>query len=102
MAVMYNLLAGAGLNDTQYTIYLILSISCLALLFIAAVVAILVVLFQQSNSDGIQGITASSETFYGKNKGQSIEYKLKKWTWISLIVLAILSILVYVVQLMVS
>lgn len=100
MSVMYSLLA--NLNDTQYTIYLILSISCLVLLFIAALAAVLVVLFQQSNSDGIQGITASSETFYGKNKGQSVEAKLKKWTWISLVVLAVLSILVYIVQLFVS
>ena len=67
-------------------------------MFIAAIIAILVVLFQKSNSDGIQGITATSETFFGKNKGRSIESKLKKWAWISLIVLGILSIVVYIVQ----
>lgn len=72
----------------------------MALLFVAAIVAIIVVLFQKSNSDGIQGITATSETFFGKNKGRSIESKLKKWTWITLVVLGVLSIVVYVVQIM--
>ena len=69
-------------------------------MFIAALVAIIVVLFQKSNSDGIQGITATSETFYGKNKGRSIESKLKKWSWITLGVLGVLSIVVYIVQIM--
>ena len=94
------LLAPAGLTDTQYTLYLTFTLLFMPLMFIAAIIAIIVVLFQKSNSDGIQGITATSETFFGKNKGRSIESKLKKWAWITLIVLAVLSIVVYVVQVM--
>jgi len=70
----------------------------LILIFIASLAAIIMVLFQKSNSDGIQGITASSETFFGKNKGRSIESKLKKWSWILLGVIAGLSIVIYIVQ----
>ena len=88
------LLAPAGLTDTQYTLYITFTLLFMALMFIAAIIAIIVVLFQKSNSDGIQGITATSETFFGKNKGRSIESKLKKWAWITLIVLAVLSIVV--------
>mgnify|MGYP001086508215 CR=1 FL=1 len=95
------LLAPAGMSDTVYTLYMVLSVACLILIFLTALVAILLVLFQKSNSDGIQGITASSETFFGKNRGQSIESKLKKWTWICMIVLGVLSIVVYVVNLLV-
>lgn len=84
----------------MYEAYLISSVVLYVLLFVAALVAIILVLFQQSNSDGIQGITGSSETFFGKNKGRSIESKLKKWTWITLVVLGVLSIVVYVVQIM--
>lgn len=101
MSAMLNMLATAGMGDAAFIAYRILSITCIVLLFVAALLAILAILFQQSNSEGIQGITASSETFFGKNKGQSIEYKLKKWTWISLIVLAVLSIALYVLQLLV-
>ena len=56
------------------------------------------IMFHMSNSEGIQGITASSETFFGKHKGNSIEAKLKKWTWVSLAVITVLSIAVYIVQ----
>ena len=96
------LLAPAGLTDTQYTLYITFTLLFMALMFIAAIIAIIVVLFQKSNSDGIQGITATSETFFGKNKGRSIEGKLKKWAWITLIVLAVLSIVVYIVQIMLA
>ena len=95
------LLAPAGMSDTVYTLYMVLSVACLILIFLTALVAIILVLFQKSNSDGIQGITASSETFFGKNRGQSIESKLKKWTWVCMIVLGVLSIVVYIVNLMV-
>lgn len=90
------------LTGTQYTIYISLTLGFMALLFIAAIVAIVVVLFQKSNSDGIQGITATSETFFGKNKGRSIESKLKKWAWISLIVIGVLSIVIFITQVMLS
>jgi preprotein translocase subunit SecG len=99
MGATLNLLA--EFSDTQLIIYRICSFGSIILMFFAALTAIILVLFQQSNSDGIQGITASSETFFGKNKGQSLENKLKKWTWICLIVLAVLAIVNYVVQLLV-
>lgn len=101
---MANLLVpagAAGMSEAIYTLYMVLSITCLVVLFLAAIVTILIVLFQKSNSDGIQGITASSETFFGKNRGQSIESKLKKWTWILLGVIAFLSIALYIVNLLV-
>lgn len=94
--MLSNLLA--GMSDSQYTAYITVCLICLILIFIAAVAAILLVLFQKSNSDGIQGITASSETFFGKNKGRSVESKLKKWSWILLGVIAALAIVVYIVQ----
>ncbi|MDE6598375.1 MAG: preprotein translocase subunit SecG [Clostridia bacterium] len=87
------------MSETLFTLYMVLTVACLILIFLAALVTILLVLFQKSNSDGIQGITASSETFFGKNRGRSIESQLKKWTWICLIVIGVLAIVVYVVGL---
>lgn len=95
---MFTNLLAAGMDPALYTVYWIVVITCLIVIFLAALLTILIVLFQKSNSDGIQGITASSETFFGKNRGRSIESKLKKWTWIALAVIAVLAILVYVVQ----
>lgn len=98
---MITAMMATGMNNGQWYAYLTLDITCLILIFLAALVTIIVVLVQKSNSDGIQGITASSETFFGKNRGRSIESKLKKWSWILLAVIAVLSIIVYVVQLLV-
>lgn len=97
---MLNLLA-VQMSPEMYNVFVILAAVAMGLMFAAALVAIILVLLQQSNSDGIQGITGSSETFFGKNKGQSIESKLKKWTWISLGVLAVLSIIFYVVMIII-
>ena len=92
---MLNLLATFG--DSSYTAYVVLRTIAIVAMFLAALTAIVLVLLQQSNSEGIQGITGSSETFFGKNKGQSIESKLKKWSWICLGVLAFLAIAFYIV-----
>ena len=98
---MLNLLA-IQMSPEAYNVFVVLAAVAMGLMFVAALGAIILVLLQQSNSDGIQGITGSSETFFGKNKGQSIESKLKKWTWITLAVLALLSIIFYVVMIILS
>lgn len=95
---MLNLLA--AFNTPEWVAYIVLTSVAIALMFIAALAAIVLVLLQQSNSEGINGITGSSETFFGKNKGQSIESKLKKWTWICLGVLAVIAIIFYVASIL--
>lgn len=95
---MLNLLA--AFNTPQWVAYIVLTSAAIVLMFLAALAAIILVLLQQSNSEGIDGITGSSETFFGKNKGQSIESKLKKWTWVALGVLAVIAILFYVASIL--
>ena len=85
------------MGTDAYTAYVVLRTIAICAMFLAALAAIVLVLLQQSNSEGIEGITGSSETFFGKNKGQSIESKLKKWSWICLGVLAFLAIAFYIV-----
>lgn len=97
MMQLVNLLAPAA-SAALYNIYLAISIVLVVAMLIAAIVAIVLVLMQPSNSDGIQAIQGSSETFFGKNKGKSIEEKLKKWTTICLIVLAVLALVFYILQ----
>ncbi len=48
---------------------------------IASLVLILVVLLQSGKSAGISGsIAGGAETFFGKNKGRTIDALLEKWT----------------------
>ena len=85
-------------TETHRLVHDTLLIALIVLMLIAAVAAIVLILLQPSNSSGIDALGGSSETFFGKNKGKSIEAKMKKWTWICLIVLAVLAIVYYVLQ----
>ena len=81
-----------------WTVYQIVSFILLALMAVCALVAIVIVLFQPSNSSGIDALGGSSETFFGKNKGKSTESVLKRWTIICLVVLAVLAVVFFILQ----
>ena len=92
-----NLLAGA-IDSNLDTLRITLSAIMIVAMVIAALATIILVLLQPANSSGIDALGGSSETFFGKNKGKSIEEKMKKWTIICLIVLAVLAIAFFVLQ----
>ena len=98
MTKLINLLVPAK-GASSYNLYMGLSITMIVLMAIAAITAVILVLLQPSNSQGIDALGGSSETFFGKNKGKSVEAKMKKLTWICLVVLVIFSIVFYVLQL---
>ncbi len=98
MLTLTTLLDISYANDTLQLVSSILNTTLIILMAIAALTAIVLVLLQPSNSTGIDALGGSSETFFGKNKGKSIEAKMKKWTWICLAVLLVLSIAFYVLQ----
>ena len=88
-----NLLA----SETALLIRDIIAIVTIVVMALAALGAIILILLQQSNSSGIDALGGSSETFFGKNKGKSLESKLKKWTIICLVVLLVFSVIYFVV-----
>lgn len=48
---------------------------------VLALILIIVVLMQSGNQRGLSGsIAGGAETFFGKNKGRTLDSKLKKWT----------------------
>lgn len=85
-------------NATLETVHTVLTTAIIILMAIAAIATIILVLIQQSNSSGIDALGGSSETYYGKEKGKSVEEQMKKWTWICLIVLGVLAVLFYVLH----
>lgn len=98
--MLQNIMDSAMMTPVEWAVYWTILAICLIVIFLAALFAIILVLFQKSNSEGIQGITASSETFFGKNRGRSIESKLKKWSWVVLGLIGVLSVVAYIIQLM--
>ncbi len=99
MLNLVNLLATFK-SETHETVHDVLCIAMIVLMALAAITAIVLVLLQPSNSSGIDALGGSSETFFGKNKGKSIEAKMKKWTWICLAVLVVFSIAFYVINML--
>ncbi len=83
---------------TVQTIHDVVVIVLIVLMLLCAVAAIILVLFQPGNSQGIDALGGSSETFFGKNKGRSMESKMKKWTIIVLVILAVLALTFFILQ----
>ena len=58
-----------------------LIIATLVVQIILSLILVVVVLFQSGNQTGLSGsIAGGAETFFGKNKGRTLDAKLKKWT----------------------
>lgn len=85
------------ISETASIIQKTLSIFMIVVMAIAALAAIVLILLQQGNSTGINALGGSSETFFGKNKGKSLEAKMKKWTIICLVILLVFSVLFFVI-----
>ena len=83
----------------SYELALTLRIILLALMALSSIFLIFAILKQTGNSDGVSAISGSSntDTFYGKNKGKRLESRLKKWTMIAGIILAVASVLLFVI-----
>jgi preprotein translocase subunit SecG len=91
----YNLLAGVS-SETN-VLRTVLFVTTLVIMALAAIATIVLILLQPGNSTGIDALGGSSETFFGKNKGKSIEAKMKKWTIICLVILLVFSVIFFVV-----
>lgn len=77
------------------TIQIVLGI----LLLVTAVFLIVAVLMQNGKSHGLSGaISGGAETFFGKQKGSTIEKRLSKLTTIVAIVFVIIVLVVYIRQ----
>ena len=98
MLNLMNLLTPTA-GDASYNLYFGLSLTMIILMGLSALAIVVMIMLQPSNSTGIDALGGSSETFFGKNKGKSMEAQLKKWTWICLAILVVFSIAFYILQL---
>lgn len=69
------------------------------ILLIAAVVIIIAVLFQSNKGKGLSGtIAGGSETYFGRNKGKSLDKKLSTVTTVLAVVFLCVVLFVYIMQ----
>ncbi len=95
-AIMQMLLA----PSQYYNLYKVLSIVLLSIIAVVALMVIVLVVILPSASSGIDAINGNSETFFGKNKGRTMESKMKLATAIGLVIIGVLSVVFYVLQLL--
>lgn len=64
-----------------------------AVLLIASIIIVVLVMLQQSKQAGLSGaIAGGADTFFGKNKGRTMEAKLAKYTKVIAIVFMVVSL----------
>lgn len=59
---------------------------------IACIALVIVVLMQEGKSAGLGAISGAAETYWGKNKGRSMEGKLVKFTTILAVAFVVVAI----------
>ena len=70
----------------------ILKYVLMVLFVLVCIIATVLVLMQEGRSQGLGAIAGAAETYWGKNKGRSMEGNLVKWTKILTIVFFLLAI----------
>ena len=57
-----------------------------------------VVIFQEGNSQGLGAVGGMAESYWGKNKGRSLEGKLQKFTAIAAALFIIVSLVLNIIE----
>ena len=70
----------------------ILKYVLMVLFVLVCIIATVLVLMQEGRSQGLGAIAGAAETYWGKNKGHSMEGNLVKWTKILTVVFFLLAI----------
>ena len=70
----------------------ILKYVLMVLFVLVCIIATVLVLMQEGRSQGLGAIAGAAETYWGKNKGCSMEGNLVKWTKILTVVFFLLAI----------
>lgn len=70
----------------------IIEIVLAVLITICSIFMIIAVVAQKGESNGVTGITGQADTFYNRNKGGSLQGKIKKLVMIDAVIIMVLAI----------
>jgi len=91
--IMKNLIgAREDLPDWVLSSFPIIKIVIACIIAAGALFMIIAVMLSESNENGVSAISGSYETFYNKNKGKSLQGRIKKLTVIDAVILMVLCI----------
>ena len=95
MANLADMLLKIEVSDALATVIYVSKIVVLILLALSALFMVFVVLFQPGSSSGIGALGGTTETFLSKNKGKTMDSKMKKYTVVAGILMAVLCIVFF-------
>lgn len=91
---MLNIFLMAITRDTRVIVTGIMMVIAVAISILLTVM----ILMQKGNTNDVGAITGGkSETYYGKNKARTVDSKLKVWTAILGIALAVIAIVYFII-----
>ena len=98
-----NVISLLSANDAEMPAWVVnsfptIKIVLAVLICVCAIFIIVASLCQKSEADGANAITGKADTFYNRNKGDSLQGKIKKWTVVASVVILVLCILFLVVN----
>ena len=98
-----NVISLLSANDAEMPSWVVKSFPVLkivlaCLICVCAIFIIVATLAQKTEANGSNAITGQADTFYNRNKGESLQGKIKKLTVIASIVILVLCILFLVVN----
>lgn len=71
----------------------IIKIVIMCLLAVFSIAMIVMVVMQKSNTNGVSAISGQTDTFYNRNKGATLQGKIKIWTIVCAVVIMVLCII---------
>lgn len=77
----------------------VLKIIIAVVIAILSVLMIVAVVTQKGESNGITGVTGNADTFYNRNKGASLQGRIKKLTIIDAVLLFVLCVVFLILNL---
>lgn len=64
---------------------------------VICIVLVIIVVFQEGNDKGMGVISGGADTFFGKDKGRTMDSRLKKFTAVLAIAFAIITVILYLI-----
>ena len=90
-------------NDTAVAPWIVSSFPIIKIVLCVAIALlsifmIIAVLMQKGSSNGVDAVTGQMDTFYNKNKGSSLQGKIKKLMIIAAILLIVLCVVFLIIN----
>lgn len=82
-----------GMPDWIVKSFPVINIVIIAVLAVLAIAMMVFVLMQKSDSDGMSAISGKTDTFYNKNKGATLQGKIRVLTIIDAVLILVLCLL---------